>query len=294
VRAIDFVPLAASHDHGVGSGAVDRTGDEHVGGVVSVEIRDRDRPWRPPLPPNYRGVVDKRRRRRKARARWRRLRTITGNVDRDRFRQWAHARVFEFGNHGLRVVFKRLEPRQHGHRFFVAVQASQRQEGAVVRAAEKRLQRRGTAIPLEGFGRSGGKAQLSREVRGEAIGRIGTRHRGQQWQRLRRASVVRQQQSERITSTASHRRGVNQPSQQRFGSRGVAFALPVHQRDGEIQAGFGPVWRRGLNGCECVNRGGKVELSHQADGAVVSSDELRRHGSVRRRPARGERRERDQ
>ncbi len=81
-------------------------------------------------------------------------RTIAGHVHRDRLRQRTHPRVLEFGHHGLRVVFERLESRQHRRRFVVAVQASQGEERAVVGAAKQRLQSRGAAMPFEGLGRS--------------------------------------------------------------------------------------------------------------------------------------------
>ena len=60
------------------------------------------------------------------------------------------------------------------------------------------------------------QTELSREVRGEPIGRIGIRDLGQQRQRLGLTTVVDQQQCQRVAGAARQRRSVEQLAQQRF------------------------------------------------------------------------------
>ena len=109
-------------------------------------------------------------------------------------------------------------------------------------------------------------------------------HRRPHWSAAARASASRpsctRSKSERVTGAASQRRCGEQLAKEHLGPRRVAVPLAIHQRDGEVQAGLGPIGRRGLDGCECVNRGVEVELPHQTDCPVVALDQFRRDGSA--------------
>ena len=126
-------------------------------------------------------------------------------------------------------------------------------------------------MPIERLGRRLVQTELSHEIRREPIRRIAVGHIGQQRQRLGFTSGVHQEKPERVAGAASQRRCCEQVAEKRLRPGLVAIALAIHQGDGQVQARFGPIGRRGLDGGERVNRGVEVELPHQTDGPVVSA-----------------------
>jgi hypothetical protein len=84
---------------------------------------------------------------------------------------------------------------------------------------------------------------------------------------------VEHQQSQPVTRATADVGRVEQLAKQGFGARFIARSLAVHQGDGEVQPSDGPIRRQIPNRRERLDRAVEIELTHEADGAVVLLDE---------------------
>ena len=99
-------------------------------------------------------------------------------------------------------------------------------------------------------------------------------HERELWQRLSRASVIEQKQSQTVASSEVQgiRCGDALEDPARFFR--VAFPLPVQRRNREVDLQVEPIGMRGCEAGEDLAGAVVVELTHQADAAIVQADQV--------------------
>ena len=183
-EALNRPHVAVVHQHRVRRAAGDGIGEEEVDLAVAIEVGHGDSAWRhgPPRPSRFR-----RGRRDTAGAN-----AIAGpgatvggfagrrRIKRDGHRQWSHPRVLELGHLRPRIALERLESFETGLSLGRAAEPLQRLEGAVVGAAQQRVERLRLVEPRQR--RFGGIAQsrLTGEVGWIGVAWRGHRHRVEQ------------------------------------------------------------------------------------------------------------------